>query len=125
MLFPFPVLYPPASLCAKTAMLMFYRRLSPQQWFQWAVYFSMFFVVASQGVLFFLATFGCKPIAKGWDLSLEGTCIDKTPVYEATAITGVISDIMLIVIPIPMVVKLQRPWRQKVGLLFLFSVGVV
>ena len=124
-LFPLPVLYPVCSFFAKMVLLLFYLRLSPVQWFKWSIYFAMFFLFSTQVAIFFAAIFPCKPVAKAWDPFLEGTCIDQKPIYQATAITGVISDVFLIAIPIPMVVKLQLPRRQKIGLMLMFMVGAM
>lgn len=110
---------------AKMTLLFFYLNLSPQQWFRWSVYFTMFFIVGSQLGLFFASVFQCDPIAKGWNPTLEGACIDMKAVYKGTAITGVISDVFVIIIPIPMVVNLQLPRQQKVGLIVMFTIGVV
>lgn len=41
----------------------------------------------------------------------------------ATAVLNMATDILLLVLPIPMVVKLQMPRVQKAGLICIFGVG--
>lgn len=53
----------------------------------------------------------------------EGSCVDRTAVYICTAALGIATDVILLVMPIPMIVRLQMPSRQKVGLILLFAVG--
>lgn len=59
-----------------------------------------------------------------WDVTItEGTCIDRPAIYIATAVANIVSDVMIFSLPIPIVVKLQIPRRQKIGLFFIFAVG--
>ncbi|KAL8307674.1 hypothetical protein RB593_006173 [Gaeumannomyces tritici] len=56
--------------------------------------------------IFFTSVFPCWPIAKSYDLAFppaEGSCMDRPTMYKATAALGVITDVMIIAIPIPMV----------------------
>ncbi|KAJ3537153.1 hypothetical protein NM208_g6433 [Fusarium decemcellulare] len=124
-LYPLPILYPICSLFAKMTLLLFYLDLSPQPWFRWSVYGTMFFLCGSQLGLFFASVFQCDPIAKGWNPTITGQCINMASVYQATAITGVISDVFVITIPIPMVINLKIPKRQKAGLMLMFMVGTI
>lgn len=66
----------------------------------------------------------CTPLKRTWNITIEeGSCIDQTPVYMATAVLDMVTDIALLVVPIPMVVSLQMPHAQKVGLICAFRVG--
>jgi hypothetical protein len=84
----------------------------------------MFIVVGYNIALVFPLIFPCRPFKKTWDVSvLEGSCIDRTPIYMATAVLNMVTDIMLLVLPIPMIAKLQMPRRQKAGIICIFGVG--
>lgn len=59
-----------------------------------------------------------------WDITVQGgTCIDRPRLYIATAATNIASDVILFSLPLPMVVRLQVPRRQKIGLLLIFFLG--
>lgn len=53
-----------------------------------------------------------------------GSCA-KAPVQLLTlGILNIITDFMLLVLPIPVVVTLKAPWRRKVQLYVLFTLGI-
>lgn len=109
---------------AKVSLLIFYFRLSPQRWFKRAVWISLAIIAGYSIGIFFALVFACDPIAMSWDATItEGTCINRPSLYIATAAANIISDLILFALPIPIVVKLQIPRRQKVGLSFIFAVG--
>ncbi|WKT43454.1 hypothetical protein QSH57_008290 [Fusarium oxysporum f. sp. vasinfectum] len=119
-----PILYAVCTACSKMALALFYRRLSPQRWWKWSVY-SVFFLVAGYNLAILLVIlFGCTPFKKSWDLTiLEGSCVDRGAVYICTAALGILSDLILLVMPLPMILQLQMPRRQKAGLVVLFVIG--
>ncbi|THV54676.1 hypothetical protein BGAL_0022g00320 [Botrytis galanthina] len=109
---------------SKFSLLLFYNRLSPVQWFRNAVYFLMFVVVGHSFALIFALIFLCKPLAMNWDYEIvDGTCIDRTAIFIATAALNVATDIALLALVVPMIVDLQMPRIQKVGLIVIFLVG--
>lgn len=70
--------------------------------------------------------FACDPIAISWDISItEGRCLNRAALYIVTAVANIASDIILFVLPMPMVISLQLPRRQKFGLMAIFGVGSV
>lgn len=110
----------------KTVILMFYLDIGGVSTkFRWSVYFTMF-VVSGVGIsIFFSSLFPCHPIQRAYDFSISGTCYNLVAQYEACAILNVITDLIIIAIPIPMVIKLHAPIRRKIGLMALFLVGSV
>ncbi|KAL2883226.1 hypothetical protein SGCOL_001417 [Colletotrichum sp. CLE4] len=109
---------------AKVSLLIFYFRLSPQRWFKRAVWISLAIIAGYSSGIFFALVFACDPIAMSWDVTItEGTCINRPSLYIATAVANIISDLILFALPLPIVVKLQIPRRQKIGLFFIFAVG--
>ncbi|KAF5619825.1 integral membrane protein PTH11 [Fusarium tjaetaba] len=119
-----PILYAVCTACSKMALALFYRGLSPQRWWKWSVY-SVFFLVAGYNLAILLVVlFRCTPFKKSWDLTiLEGSCVDRGAVYVCTAALGILSDLILLIMPLPMILQLQMPRRQKVGLVVLFVIG--
>jgi hypothetical protein len=72
----------------------------------------------------FALIFACNPIARGWNSSItEGYCVNRNGLYIATAVTNIVTDIALILVPVPLVLGLQMPRTQKFGLLLMFVVG--
>ena len=118
------IIYCPFLASAKLSLLFFYLRLSHLRWFKSCVYASMFLVVGYNIALVFPLIFACTPFRRNWDVTItEGSCIDRTPLYMATAVLNMATDILLLVLPVPMVVRLQMPRAQKLGLICIFGVG--
>jgi hypothetical protein len=84
----------------------------------------MFLVVGYNFALVFPLIFACTPFRRNWDVTITaGSCIDRTPLYMATAVLNMATDLLLLVLPVPMVVGLQMPRAQKLGLMCIFGVG--
>ena len=69
------------------------------------------------------AIFTCLPIYAFWDIELPHTCIDLLRYFLGTAIPNVVTDILLLVFPIPWIWKLVMPTSQKIALLGIFLLG--
>ncbi|KAF4972287.1 hypothetical protein FSARC_1123 [Fusarium sarcochroum] len=109
---------------AKLALLIFYLRLSPQRWFKMATWSAIVIICGYTIGIFFAGIFACAPIAMSWDVTItEGTCINRPGLYIATAAVNIISDVILFILPLPMVFKLQMPFKQKIGLMCIFTIG--
>lgn len=67
----------------------------------------------------------CVPIAGFWDKSIEATCIDSSVFWTAYAVGNILTDAMVIVLPIPQVLRLQLRLREKVMLCGVFLLGGV
>ncbi|GKT98067.1 integral membrane protein [Fusarium langsethiae] len=118
------IIYVLCGSLAKIALLIFYLRLSPQRWFKIAIYSSMFFISGYTIGLFFAVMFACNPINKNWDITVTGgSCVNQPVLYFATAAVNIASDVILFVLPLPMVFKLQLPFKQKIGLMGIFTIG--
>lgn len=117
------VLYAPAQGFAKFSLLLFYRRLAPFKWFQVAIYIVMFVVFAYTLGIMFSLIFPCRPIVSNWDVTVTGKCISKTGIYIATAVINIATDIALLVLPIPVLARLQMPLLEKAALIAMFSIG--
>ncbi|CAN9436629.1 unnamed protein product [Alternaria alternata] len=102
-------------------------RLSPSVAFQWAVWTTVVICASSYIAIFFSLLFACKPIAASWDPLLRPTaaCVNQGAIYIATAVIGIVTDVMLISIPVPTIWGLQMPTKQKIGLTLMFGVGSI
>jgi hypothetical protein len=118
------ICYVPCLGFAKISILLLYHRLSKLQWFKICTYIVMAIVASySLGIVIALI-FPCQPIAMNWDLSItDGKCIDKAGIYLATAAVNVITDFIILALPIPVVLGLQMRRIQKIAVIGLFMVG--
>lgn len=75
----------------------------------------------------FGAAFTCYPVRFFWDTSgtEEYTCLDQKALWFSNASLNIISDLVVLICPIPALRKLQLPRRQKIGVMLVFALGGV
>ncbi|KAF9891906.1 hypothetical protein FE257_002869 [Aspergillus nanangensis] len=118
------IVYVPALALAKASLIiLYYRIVGQQKLYRWALYIIAGVVAGYSVAIVFALIFACNPIPKGWNAALEGTCIDQNGLYVATAVTNTVTDVALIVVPIPVVASLRMPLIQKIGVFFMFVIG--
>ncbi|KAL5366275.1 hypothetical protein BJX96DRAFT_160674 [Aspergillus floccosus] len=61
--------------------------------------------------------FACQPVAKSWNVSLEGECIDRPSIFVAVAVLNIVSDLSLLVLPLPIISDLNISRSQKLRLM--------
>lgn len=127
LIFASPLVYAPCMACSKAALCLFYRRLNPNRYYQIAVAATLFIDVGAYTGIFFSLLFSCRPIRAGWEPLLAPTavCINQGAIYIATAVIGIVTDALIISIPIPTIWGLQMPRKQKIGLTAMFGVGSI
>ena len=125
--FTFGVIYNPVFMLVRTSILLFLIRLFPQQGFKWACWGALFFVNTASGVDTLLTIFACNPIPAAWDPFSypKAKCIDMSLMAITNAIFNTLSDALLFVLPLPLLFGVRLPHSQKVGLLFVFGLGVM
>jgi hypothetical protein len=72
--------------------------------------------VVNQIIFTFVLSFGCNPVAKQWDPSIPGKCMNTVASYYALAGTSLGFDVIIIALPLPILLRLQLKLRQKVAL---------
>ncbi|OCK80777.1 hypothetical protein K432DRAFT_327625 [Lepidopterella palustris CBS 459.81] len=67
----------------------------------------------------------CIPLTKVWDITeaLPGTCINRTVFFYITASFNIITDIWVTALPVRTLMSIQRPKREKAGLVLIFAMG--
>lgn len=71
-----------------------------------------------------MAIFQCKPIRAFWDKEVtDAKCIPVLTNQLAAGISSVLLDLWLLLLPLPMLWRLDMKWKRKLLLLGLFFVG--
>lgn len=109
----------------KCCILLLYLRLFRiVRWFRWSCW-AILACVASYLTASVTATiFQCQPVMRAFDKSLEGTCIDMAKFWFANAGFSIATDIIILLLPMPLVWRLEVPTAQKVALMAVFAVGL-
>ena len=75
---------------------------------------------------FFIKLFRCNPIRKNWSPETEGKCIaTKYSILFADCIISIITDLVILLLPLPLVWKLQISLRRKLKVMSVFAGGIV
>lgn len=110
----------------KTSILIFYLRLSKdtQSVLRGASYVTLAVVNLAAIVLTCLNMFQCIPVHAAWKAIDDKKCFSTLTIYLASAPVNIITDLAILVLPIPVLTGMSLPQRQKAVLVFTFSLGV-
>jgi len=72
-----------------------------------------------------IAIFNCDPVAAYWDPTPGAICIGNHPFWEVNAAGNIVTDVLILTLPIPMLKRLNLPKRQRHILIGIFSLGVL
>ena len=67
----------------------------------------------------------CMPFVYNWDKTIEGTCGNQTLALLMIGSANLIIDAIIVVLPLPLLWRLQLPIWKKIGLLVMFSLGAL
>lgn len=72
-----------------------------------------------------IAVFTCTPIHRFWDMTIDGTCVPNQPFWYINAAGNIITDVTILLLPLPALAKLQLRKQQKYMLMGIFSLGLL
>ncbi|KAK8152888.1 hypothetical protein IWX90DRAFT_40812 [Phyllosticta citrichinensis] len=124
MLVPFQFCYGIAIASVKCSYLFFYLRIFPHARLQLLAYLCMAVVLAwwVGNVLQILLM--CRPFAKNWNNALPGRCGNRPIGFTIIGALNMVTDVVIILLPLPWVHRLQMPRRAKMGLYLMFGIGL-
>ncbi|GAT23928.1 hypothetical protein RIB2604_01710710 [Aspergillus luchuensis] len=97
----------------KLSLIFLYRRLFPTHTYRILLILTLIFVIIT-GLWMVLSTLlFCIPINAFWDTSLPRTCLPEDVVWCLNAAFQITTDLILVVLPLPILAKLNLPKRQK------------
>ncbi|KAJ5127443.1 hypothetical protein N7448_008222 [Penicillium atrosanguineum] len=119
-LFDFPLTITPA----KISLLLFYVRIFYTRKFKFFAYGVGFLVMGLGIAMFFQTIFQCSPVGFGWHKTNgHGSCIDQMFVYRVISPINVLTGVLILTMPMPLVWRLHAPRGQKLALTAVFLIG--
>lgn len=120
-------LYPACITFVKLSILMQYRRLFSHHSrnFHWQINVLITIVAVWGAGIILTAFFLCVPMEKNWHPMVKGTCIPILPFYYGLQIPNIITDVLIIVVPIREVMRLQLNKKLKTGAVTMFALGII
>ncbi|RYO82163.1 hypothetical protein DL764_009648 [Monosporascus ibericus] len=107
----------------KLSILHFYQKVFRKRAFIHCTYVVMGLCVAYWFGAFFGVVFFCIPPRKHWSPATPGHCGDSTTMYSACAGTDLAIDVIVILLPMPVLWGLQLPIAKRIALTFVFGLG--
>lgn len=116
-------LYATSNALAKHSAVFFYHRIfTPFPKFNYALWLTHGIIIA-WAVVMVGYTFVCHPVRRFWDPSMPGACPGRFRYYVATIAWDFCLDVWILVLPLPMLWRLQLKLERKSLLIALFVVG--
>ncbi|KAL1958781.1 hypothetical protein VTO42DRAFT_3900 [Malbranchea cinnamomea] len=113
----------------KFSILTFYRVISSQLAYRIAIYAVMAFVGAFTISMTFVNVFECGKPSNAWApdfiFQIGGSCLDLTKIYYIQAAFNILSDIVILLLPMPVLYTLHMRLQKRIALIALFSVGTL
>ena len=106
-------------------MLFFYHRIFPGRLFRTISIIIGVVVIVWFIAFVFLQFFTCIPLAYTWDKTIPGgRCISANDVaYYGTSPLDILTNVAILILPIPDLWKLQMPPWKKLAITLIFLLG--
>ncbi|PYH42263.1 putative integral membrane protein Pth11-like [Aspergillus saccharolyticus JOP 1030-1] len=117
--------YPLCVAFIKLSILASYKRLFAARSMSRAVNLVALVVILWAIIVSLVGTFLCLPVAKFWHRALPGRCLDATSFYYGQQIPNIVTDLILLLLPLKSVWALPISKTQRVLLSGVFLVGIL
>jgi hypothetical protein len=120
------MLYNPELALVKSSVLFFLLRLGGHQpVLRRLIQILNWSNIALLVAVLFASIFTCVPVEKYWDRSIPGVCNVESYQYLITSGLTVLTDVLVVAIPIKIVIGLQAPRKLKIILICVLCSGIM
>lgn len=106
-----------------SVLLMYYRVFHLSNRSPVYLYILGAFVVTWSLTSSFLFIFICVPVQKLWVPELPGHCVNLNAMWTSNAAATILTDLLVILFPIPHLLNMRLRGAEKAALAFLFAIG--
>ncbi len=119
------ILYNPILALVKSSVLIFLLRLFGQKEGVRRFIIGLNTVnLLQMTAVFFVILLQCQPFAFNWDPTIKGGhCVEQRILFTTTAAFNILTDLVVLGLPLWILVDLNIPKRTKVALMFVFLLG--
>ncbi|KAL2172386.1 hypothetical protein VTG60DRAFT_6225 [Thermothelomyces hinnuleus] len=122
------VSYIPAIILTKITVVCFFMHVFPSRRFHMFCWGTIIHCVLFMVSTMIAAILACIPVEYAWSAwtgSGEGVCFDNNAFWWAHSAINIATDLWILALPIPLLLRLQMGRKKKIYLLLMFSVGIV
>jgi hypothetical protein len=122
---PFTIVYALAVCFPKLVILGLYLRIFAQQTHRISCFVLIALVSSACFAVVLVTCLQCTPLEFMWapQLHPDGHCIDMNSFWTWGSLPNIVTDLMMMVLPIPCIWKLQLSKKDKIGLVLTFATG--
>ncbi|KAB2578207.1 hypothetical protein DBV05_g3168 [Lasiodiplodia theobromae] len=129
LIYPGSIFYTLSLWLIKAGLVIFYKRLAGHtyKYLQKLYNATLIWLVVSWLAIFFDTIFRCYPLDRTWSQDPSRACPASAATinYWITITFNITTDVLIICLPISMVMKLNLPLKQKLGVASIFALGFV
>ena len=122
------ILYFTQVFTVKLSILAFYLRLFPGTLVRRLIWGTIFVTCGFILIYDLMVILQCRPVSYywlGWDKESEGSCLSINALVWANAASSITLDVWMLALPLSQLKTLQLHWKKKIGVVLMFSVGVL
>ena len=116
-------MYNPAVVAIKSSILLLYHRIFPSKRFNVILWCVGAFVLSYSLAQSAAEVFQCSPIDSLWNPKVKGKCIDLDKVLITCSSLNIATDILILLLPLPALLKLHISTERKLQLIGIFMLG--
>lgn len=118
------MIYNFAITAIKGSLLYLYHRVFyVNRTFNYCLWGVFFFIAAYSITQVFAAIFQCVPIDSNWTVDKPHWCINAAVGATIVAAFNVLTDFIILIMPMPLLYHLQKPLKEKLQIMFMFMLG--
>ena len=121
--FAYKYLYCTAVFAIKISVLTFYRRIFWTTKFKQITNIIGAVITAWWIAVIVVCTVSCNPIRGYWNKTIKSSCVDIEKFTIAATVPHVLTDVIVLLLPIRMIWRLQLDHNRKLALSFIFLLG--
>lgn len=116
---------------AKISIILFYLRLCYlYPTFCRVCYVFLALVLANMVIWLILPFVQCTRLDYNWDryhrqYDEDVSCLNQTRLILSMSVMNIVLDAMILVLPIPLILKMRSTLTQKLAIIFMFSLGII
>ncbi|KAI1754242.1 hypothetical protein F4782DRAFT_528677 [Xylaria castorea] len=116
------------SLClTKSSILLLYLRIfGGVKWFRRTCYVLLIIIGSYYTAATMVTIFQCNPVVAAFDKNVTNSkCINIGPFWYTNAVLSITSDVVILLMPMPLIYALQMSRLKKSALIFVFALGTL
>lgn len=112
-----------AVTCTKISILLLYIRVLTYHYAKYAAY-ALLAIVSAIGLWYLITALTlCIPLNAFWNSEVQATFCWPMPLWWANLGLHIGTDILIFLLPLPVILRLRIRWRQKLLMYSMFAFG--